>query len=91
MTDVQLNYINDGKKYFHLHKLSHSTKQKLISAKTLYIVIMLDSGHFEAQICDQTSFIGATISYVHYQHHSNPPNDAGDDPLKLTIININKY
>ena len=64
MTDVQLDYINDGNKDFHLHKQSHSTKQKLISAKTLYIVTLLDSGLSEAQICDQTGFSGATISYV---------------------------
>ena len=52
MTDVQLNYINDGNKYFHLHKPSHSTKQKPISAKTLYIVTLHNSGLSEAQICD---------------------------------------
>jgi hypothetical protein len=89
MTDVQINYLNDGNKYFHLHKPSHSTKQKLISAKTLYIITLLDSGLSESQICDQTGFSGATISYVHSQHHFNPPNDAGDDPLKLTMANIN--
>jgi hypothetical protein len=48
MTDVQLNYINDGNKHFQLHKPSHSTKQKLISAKTLYIITLLDSGLSEA-------------------------------------------
>ena len=89
MTDVKLNYINDGNKYFHLHKPSHSTKQRPISTKTLYIVTLLDSSLSEAQICDQTGFSGATISYVHSQHHFNPPNDAGDDPLKLTMANIN--
>ena len=89
MTDVQLNYINDGNKYFHLHKPSHSTKQELISAETLYIVTLLDSGLSEAQICDKTGFSGDAISYVHSQHHFNPPNDAGDDPLKLTMANIN--
>ena len=68
MTDVQLNYINDGNKYFHLHKPSHSTKQQLISAKTLYILTLLDSGFSETQICDQTGFSDATISYVHSQH-----------------------
>ena len=91
MTDVQLNYINDGNKYFQLHKPSHSIKQKLISAKTLYIVTLLDSGLSEAQICDQTGFSGATISYVHSQHHFNPLKDSGDDPFMLTIINIDKY
>ena len=91
MTDVQLNYINDGNKYFYLHKPSHSTKQKLISAKTLYIVTLLDSGLSEAQICDQTGFSGATISYVHSQHYSNLPKASGDDPFMLTITNINKY
>ena len=89
MTDVQLNCINDGNKYFHLHKPSHSIRQKLISAKTLYIVTLLDSGLSEAQICDQTGFSGATISYVDSQCHFNPPNDAGDDPPKLTMVNIN--
>jgi hypothetical protein len=89
MTDVQINYLNDGNKYFHLHKPSHSTKQKLISAKTLYIITLLDSGLSESQICDQTGFSGATISYVHSQHHFNPPNDAGDDPFMFTITNIN--
>ena len=89
MTDVQLNYINDRNKYFHLHKPSHSTKQKLISVKTLYIVTLLDSGLSEAQICDQTDFSGATISYVHSQHHSNLPKASGDDPFKLTMANIN--
>ena len=87
MTDVQLNYINDGNKYFYLHKPSHSTKQKLISARTLYIVTLLDSGLSEAQICDQAGFSGATISSVHSQHHFNTPNDAGDDPFMLTIYN----
>jgi hypothetical protein len=48
MTDVQLNYINDENKHFQLHKPSHSTKQKLISATTLYIVTLLDSGLSEA-------------------------------------------
>ena len=89
MTDVQLNYINDGNKYFHLHKPSHSTKQQLISAKTLYIVTLLDCGLSDAQICDQTGFSGATISYVHSQYHFNPPNGAGDDPLKLIMAYIN--
>ena len=89
MTDVQLNYINDGNKYFHLHKPSHCTKQKLISVKTLYIVTLLDFGLSEAQIYDQTGFSGATISDVHSQYHFNPPNDAGDDPLKLTMTSIN--
>jgi DNA-binding NarL/FixJ family response regulator len=65
MTDVQLKCINDGNKHFQLHKPSHSTKQKLISAKTLYIITLLDSGLSEAQICDQTGFSSATISYVH--------------------------
>ena len=89
MTDVQLNYINDGNKYFCLYKPSHSTKQQLISAKPLYIITLLDSGLSDTQICDQTGFSDATISYVHSQHHFNPPNDAGDDPLKLTMANIN--
>ena len=89
MTDVQLNYINDGNKYFHLHKPSHSTKQKPISAKTLYIVTMLDSGLSEAQICDQTGFIGATISYVHSWCCSNHPKASGDDPFMLTVTVIN--
>ena len=57
--------------------------------KTLYIATLLDSGLFEVQICDQTCFSGAAISYVHSQHHFDPPNDAGDDPLKLTMANIN--
>ena len=91
MTDVQLNYINDGNKYFHLHKLSHSTKQKLISTKTLYIFSLLDSGLSEAQICDQTGFSSATISYVHSQHHSNLSKASGVDPFMLTVTNINKY
>jgi hypothetical protein len=89
MTDVQFNYINGGNKHFQLHKPSHSTKQKLISAKTLYIVTLLDSGISEAQICDKTGFNGATISYVYSQHHLNPPKDSGDDPFKLTMANIN--
>ena len=86
MTDVQLNCINDENKYLHLHRPSHSTKQKPISAKTLYIVTLLDS---EAQICDQTDLSGATISYVHCQHHSNLPRSSGDDPFILTITVIN--
>jgi hypothetical protein len=85
MTDVKFNYINDGNKHFQLHKPSHSTKQKLISAKTLYIVTLLDSGLSEAQICDQMGFNSVTISYVYSQHHSNHPKASGDDPLKLTI------
>ena len=89
MTDVQLNYINDGNKHFQLHKPSHSTKQKLICAKTLYIITLLDSGLSEAQICDQTGFSSATISYVHSQHHSNLPKASGDDPPKLSMENIN--
>ena len=89
MTDVQLNYINDGNKHFQLHKPSHSTKQKLISAKTLYIITLLDSGLSEAQICDQTGFSGVIISYVHSYHHYNPPKASGDDPPKLTMANIN--
>ena len=89
MTDVQLNCINYGNKYFHLHKPSHSTQQQLIPAKTLYIVTLLDSGFSDTQICAQTGFSGATISYVHSQHHSNLPKASGDDPLKLTMANIN--
>ena len=50
---------------------------------------LLDSGLSEARIYDQTGFSGATIGYVHSQYHFNPPNDAGDDPLKLTMANIN--
>ena len=88
MTDVQLNYINDGNKYFHLHKPSHSTKQQRISAKTL---TLLDSGFSNTQICDQTGFSDATISYVHSQHHSNVSKASGDNPFMLTITNINKY
>ena len=91
MTDVQINYLNDGNKYFHLHKPSHSTKQKLISAKTLYIITLLDSGLSESQICDQTGFSGATISYVHSQYYSKLPKASGDDPFMFTITNINKY
>ena len=91
MTDVKLNCINDGNKYLHLHKPSHFTKQKPISAKTLYIVILHDSGLSAAQICDQTDFSGATISYVHSQHHSNLPKSSGDDPFMLTITIINNY
>ena len=68
---------------------TNSTQQQLISAKSLYIVTLLDSGFSDTQICAQTGFSGATISYVHSQHHFNPPNDAGDDPLKLTIAYIN--
>ena len=71
MTDVQLNYINDGNKYFHLHKPSHSTKQRPISTKTFYIVTLLDSGLSEAQICDQTGFSGAAISYYPSLYGSN--------------------
>jgi len=89
MTDVQLNYINDGNKHFQLHKPSHSTKQKLISVKTLYIITLLDSGLSEAQICDQTGFSSATIRDVYSQHHSNLPKVSGDDPSMLTITNIN--
>ena len=89
MTDVQLNCINDGNKYLHLHKPSHSTKQKPISAKTLYIVTLLDSGLSEAQICDQMGFSGATIIYVHSQHHSNLSKAIGDDPSMLTMTIIN--
>jgi hypothetical protein len=91
MTDVQLNCINNGNKHFQLHKPSHSIKQKLISAKTLYIITLLDSGLSEVQICDQMGFSSAMISYVHSQHHSNIPKASGDDPSMLTIININKY
>jgi hypothetical protein len=79
MTDVQLKYINDGNKHFQLHKPSHSTKQKLISAKILYIITLLDFGLSEAQI-DQTGFSSATISYVHSQLHCNLPKASGDDP-----------
>jgi hypothetical protein len=91
MTDVQLNYINDGNNHFQLHKPSHSTKQKLISAKTLYIATLLDSDLSGVQIYDQTGFSSATISYVHSQHHANPPKASGDDPSMLAITNINKY
>ena len=73
MTDVQLNYINDGNKYFHLHCPSHSIRQRLIFAKTLYIVTLLDSGLSEAQICDQTGFSGAAISYYPSPYGSNQP------------------
>ena len=89
MINVQLNYINDGNKYFQFHKPSHSTKQELISAKTLYIVTLLDFGLPEAQTCDQTGFSGAAISYVHSQHHFNLFKASGDDPLNLTMTNIN--
>jgi hypothetical protein len=89
MTDVQINYMNDGNKHFQLHKPLYSTKQKLISAKTLYIITLLDSGLSEAPICDQTVLSGATISYVYSQHHSNLPKASGDDPFMLTITNIN--
>jgi hypothetical protein len=89
MTDVQLNYINDGNNHFQLHKPSHSTKQKLISAKTLYIATLLDSDLSGVQIYDQTGFSSATVSHVYSQHYSNPPKDSGDDPLKLTMTNIN--
>ena len=91
MTDVQLNYINYGNKYFHLHQPSHSAQQQLISAKTLYIVTLLDSGISDTQICDQTGFSDATISYVHSQYHFNLPKASGDDPFMLAITNINKY
>ena len=91
MTDVQLNYINYGNKYFHLHNPSHSTQQQLISAKTLYIVTLLDSGFSDTQICDQTGFNGATISYVHSQHHSNLSKASGDDPFMHIITIINNY
>ena len=91
MTDIQLNYINDKNKHFQLYKPSHSTKQKLISAKTLYIITLLDSGLSEAQICDQTGFSSANISYVHSQHYSNLPKASCDDPSMLTITNTNKY
>ena len=90
MTDVQLNYTNDGNKHFRLHKPSHSTKQQLISVKTLDIVTLLDSGLSDTQICDQTGFSGATISYVHSQHHSNLPKVSDDDLLMLIITKINK-
>ena len=91
MTDVQLNYINDGNKYFHLHWPSHSIRQRLISAKILYIVTLLDSGLSEAQICDQTGFSGATIIYVNSQYHFNPPNASGGDPFMFTTTIINNY
>jgi hypothetical protein len=91
MTDVQLNYINDGNKHFWLYKLSHSIKQKLISAKTLYIITLFDSNLSEAQMWDQIGFSSATISYVHSQFHSNLLKASNDDPSKLTITNINKY
>jgi hypothetical protein len=52
---------------------------------------LLDSGLSEAQICDQTDFSGNTISYVHFQHHSNLPKASGDDPFMFTITNIHKY
>ena len=79
MANVQLNYIHDGNEYFHLHKPSHSTKQQLIFAKTLYIVALLDSVLSDVQIYDQTGFSGTTISYVHSQHHSNLSKASGDD------------
>ena len=91
MTDVQLNHINDGNKHFQLHKPLHSTKQKLISAKTLYTITLLDSRLSETQICDQTGCSSANIRYVHSQLHWNPLKASGDDPSMLTIININKY
>jgi hypothetical protein len=81
--------MNDGNKHFQLHKPSHSTKQKLISAKTLYIITLLDSDLSEAQICDQTGFSSAIISYVHSQHHFDPPNASGDDSPKLSMANNN--
>jgi hypothetical protein len=89
MTDVQINYINDGNKHFQVHKPLYSIKQKLISVKTLYIITLLDSGLSEAHICDQTVFSSATISYVYFQHHSNLPKASGNDPPKLTMANIN--
>jgi len=52
---------------------------------------LLDSGLSEAQICDQTGFSGATMSYVHSQHNSNLSKASGDDPSMLTITNTNKY
>ena len=87
MTNVQLNHINDGSKCIH-HKPSHSTKQKLISAKTLYIITLLDSDLSEPQIYDQIGFSSGTSSYVHSQHHSNRPKTSGDDPSMLPITNI---
>ena len=68
---------------------TNSTKQKLISAKTLYIITLLDSSLFESQTCDQAGFNSATISYVHSQYQSNPPKASGDDPPKLTMAHIN--
>ena len=89
MTNVQLNHINDGSKCIQHHKLSHSTKQKLIFAKTYYIITLLDSGLSEASICDQTGLNSATISCVCSQHHSNLPKATGDNPFMPTITNIN--
>jgi hypothetical protein len=89
MTDVKINCMNDGNKHFQVHKPSYSTKQKLISAKTLYIITLLDSGLSEAPICDQTVLSSATISDVYSQHHSNLPKASGDGPPKLTMGNIN--
>jgi DNA-binding NarL/FixJ family response regulator len=54
------------------------TDVQLISTKTLYIIALLCSGLLEAQICEQMGFSNATISYVHFQHHSNLPKASGD-------------
>jgi hypothetical protein len=89
MTDVQINHINDGNKHFQVHKPSYSTKQKLISAKTLYIITLLDSGLSEACICDQTVLSSAIINYVYSQHHSSLPKASDNNPFMLTTTNIN--
>ena len=65
--------------------ISDGNKQKLISAKILYIITLLDFGLSEGQICDWTGFSGAVISCVHSQHHCNLLKPSGDDSSKLTM------
>ena len=50
---------------------------------------MLDSDFSEAQICDQEGLSSATINYVYSQHHFNLLKASGNDPLNLTMANIN--
>src|SRR6267154_6358648 len=58
--------------------------------KTHYIVTLLDSDLFGAQVCGQIGFSGVTISYVHVQHCSKLSKTSDDGPSKLILTNI-KY